>query len=162
MHKINNKISYKAVEQEKKINAKKKGIKAMKKKILMTMAALAVGITASADEFSYLSFETTSGKVVSVGVEKLEMEFADGKLKVTAADGTKEFSVADLSRMYFSSEATAIKELTTAGSGTAKTVYSLSGTKLGVFESLAGIKATLGSGLYIIKDNNNTTKIMVK
>lgn len=134
----------------------------MKRKLLTAMAALTVGTTASADEFPYLSFETTSGEVVSVGVENLEMKFADGKLKVTAANETKEFSVAELSRMFFSSEATAIKELTTAGSSMAKTVYSLSGTKLGTFGSLADIKATLGSGLYIIKDNNNTTKIMVK
>lgn len=128
----------------------------------MTMAAMAVGMTASADVYPYLSFETSDGEVVSVGVENLQMTFADGKLTVSAADGTKEFTVADLSRMFFATSATtAIKEISVVGD-LPKAVYSLSGMFLGNYASTDDIREALGSGVYIMKDNNNTTKIMVK
>ncbi len=131
------------------------------KKMSVTLAALAVAATASADDFPYLSFETTGGEVVSVGVENLEMTVADGKLTVTAADGTKEFAVADLSRMFFSSVPAGISEITAADSGKKK-VYTVSGTYVGSFGSAEEMKASLGSGLYIVKDNNNTTKVTVR
>ena len=132
------------------------------KKIKMTLAALAVAATASAYDFPYLSFETTGGEVVSVSVENLEMTVADGKLTVIAADGTKEFTVAELSRMFFSSEATGISEATAEVGSGKKKVYTVSGTYVGTYGSAADIKAALGSGLYIVKDNNNTTKITVR
>lgn len=128
----------------------------------MTLAALAVAATASAEDFPYLSFETTGGEVVSVSVENLEMTIADGKLTVTAADGTKEFTVAELSRMFFSSDATSISEASTGGNSGKKKVYTVSGTYVGAFNSVADMKTALGSGLYIVKDNNNTTKITVR
>lgn len=134
------------------------------KKMIMTLAALAVGMTAGAEEFPYLSFETTDGSVVSVIADGLQMVFADGLLKVSTADGEKQFAVADLSRMFFSASATtAIKELNADGQTNGmKAVYSASGTYLGTVRSMEEIKEMSGKGLYIIRDNNNTTKTMVK
>lgn len=131
------------------------------KKICATLAALAAATTAGAYDFPYISFETTGGEVVSVSVENLEMTVTDGKLTVAAADGTKEFTLTGLSRMFFSSDPAGISEATTAGSGKKK-VYTVSGTYVGTFDSATDMKAVLGSGLYIVKDNNNTTKITVR
>lgn len=130
------------------------------KKLIMTMAAMTVGMTASADVYPYLSFETNEGEVVSVGVENLQMTFEDGKLMVSATDGTKEFAVADLSRMFFSAT-TAIKEIPVT-TNHKKAVYSLSGTFLGSYATTDDIRTALGNGTYIVKDNNNATKIMAK
>lgn len=131
------------------------------RKFIVSLMAMALPLAASADEYAYLSFETSDGSLEAVSVESLSMTFSGSKLIVENADGTKDFSVADLGRMFFSATPTGITDVKTAANGDME-VYTASGVFVGRFAAGEDLSSILKSGLYIIKDNSNTTKIMVK
>ena len=81
------------------------------KRTLISMLTLLAVTAASADNYSYLAFQTADGSTRNIGVESLEMTFSDGKLMASNGTESLEISVADLTRMFFSSEATAIKDI---------------------------------------------------
>ncbi len=68
------------------------------KKTLFTILAIAAMATAKAGGYSYLTFETTDGRAVSVPVASVSITLDDARLKV--ADYS--FAFADLKKMYFS------------------------------------------------------------
>lgn len=131
------------------------------RKLIMSLMAIALPFAASADEYAYLSFETSDGSLESVSIESLSMTFSDNRLIVENVDGKKEFSVADLGRMFFSATPSGITDVKTAANGY-RDVYTVSGMFVGRFAAGEDLKSELKSGLYIIKDNSNTTKIMVR
>lgn len=132
------------------------------RKLKMIIGALLLTVSASAEDYPYMSFQTTDGEIVSVGVESLTMNFADGKLLLQNVDGSKEFALTDLSRMFFSSSATTISSIEANCGNGKKRVYTLSGIYIGEFSSLREIEETVANGMYLVKDNNNTTKIAVR
>ncbi len=133
----------------------------MKKLFLSLM--LMTGMTASAYDYPYLAFETTSGTVQTVSVESLSITISDGNLVVTNGSGTVTFTLSDLSKMYFSDEeqeASGIQEVETT-SGKVQ-IFSLTGLAMGTFESLSQARASLRNGVYVVKSNDKSYKINIK
>ena len=116
---------------------------------------------ASADNYSYLAFQTADGSTRSIGVESLEMTFSDGKLIASNGTESLEISVADLSRMFFSSEATAIKDISLDADSPVK-VYTVEGVCVGSYDNMASASANMGKGVYIVKGEKTTHKITVR
>lgn len=133
----------------------------MRKSIMMIAALLGV-MQANAEDYSSFSFQKADGTVISMGIESLTMTVSDGKLIVTNANESQELSIADLSKMFFSTGATAISEINTDSFNGKIAVYGLDGTYRGSFDDKGQIAEQLGKGMYIIKDNNNTAKIAVR
>lgn len=131
------------------------------KRTLISMLTLLAVTAASADNYSYLAFQTADGSTRSIGVESLEMTFSDGKL--IASNGTESFeiSVADLSRMFFSSEATAIKDISLDADSPVK-VYTVERVCVGSYDNMASASADMGKGVYIVKGEKTTHKITVR
>ena len=129
----------------------------------MILVAILALTTAHADDYPYLTFETQDGTTQSVAVSGLTLTIADGNL--VAANGTQTLTLAlsDLTKMYFASEATSIDELTSKlpADGVAE-VFTLAGVSLGQYDSLQAVRAALQQGVYIIKVNGQTLKVMVK
>lgn len=127
----------------------------MKKVLLFLMTMM--GATAQADDgtYSYLTFETANGARTSVALSSSQTVLAlnDGTLTV----GNLSFSLADLSRMYFSTSdetATGIQELRVADLDDAADIYDLQGRKVA--------KAQMRKGIYVVKTSNGTYKVNVK
>ena len=127
----------------------------MKKVLLFLMTMM--GATAQADDgtYSYLTFETADGAKTSVALSASQTVLAlnDGTLTV----GNLSFSLADLSRMYFSTSdetATGIQELRVADLDDAADIYDLQGRKVA--------KAQMRKGIYVVKTSNGTYKVNVK
>ena len=127
----------------------------MKKVLLFLMTMM--GATAQADDgtYSYLTFETANGAKTSVALSSSQTVLAlnDGTLAV----GNLSFSLADLSRMYFSTSdetATGIQELRVADLDDAADIYDLQGRKVA--------KAQMRKGIYVVKTSNGTYKVNVK
>lgn len=131
------------------------------KRTLISMLALLAVTAASADNYSYLAFQTADGSTRSIGVESLEMTFSDGKLIASNATESLEISVADLSRMFFSSEATAIKDISLDADSPVK-VYTVEGICVGSYDNTASASANMGKGVYIVKGEKTTHKITVR
>ena len=125
----------------------------MKKIVLLLMTLVGGGLAVQADDnYTYLTFETTDGAKVSVSVSSLPVTInLDNS---TLAIGNETFALADLSKMYFStqSETTGIQEISSATIDEAADIYDLQGHKV--------TKAQMKKGVYIVKTNSKTYKIV--
>ena len=132
----------------------------MKKKNLLKkmgmMAAFALlGTSAMADEFHYLTFETTDGAKASVEISSLSMTIEG----TTLVAGNQTFPLSNLSKMYFSvsdetSSSTGIRQLDNLNSQEILAVYDLQGHKMA--------KEQMKKGVYIVKTKGGTYKIASK
>ena len=122
------------------------------KKIVIIMMALVGALTVQAEEYAYLTFETTDGAKASVDVSSLTLTVSGNTLTA----GSQTFTISNLSKMYFSntSETTAIEEITTATLDEAADIYDLQGHKV--------TKEQMKRGVYIVKTKSKTYKMIVK
>lgn len=125
----------------------------MKKIVLLLMTLVGGGLAVQAeDSYTYLTFETTDGAKVSVSVSSQPVTInLDNS---TLAIGNETFALANLSKMYFStqSETTGIQEINSATIDEAADIYDLQGHKV--------TKAQMKKGVYIVKTNSKTYKIV--
>ena len=110
-------------------------------------------LTAQADDYTYLTFETTDGAKASVAVENLTLTISG----TTLTAGSQQFTLSNLSKMYFSTSdktTTGIEEITNAALDEATDIYDLQGHKL--------TKEQMQKGVYIVKTKNRTYKMVVR
>ena len=149
------------------------------KKLSLTLLILVGTLTAQASlasnpspmgegsDYTYLTFETTDGTKTSVDVSSLPVTINLENSTLTI--GSQTFALADLSKMYFSTqdETTGVSEELRVKSdeGLARrpegesqfasaTIYDLQGHQVS--------KDQLRKGVYIVKSNGKTYKIVVK
>jgi hypothetical protein len=125
---------------------------------LTTQASLAPNPSSMGEgsDYTYLTFETTDGTKTSVDVSSLPVTINLDNSTLTI--GSQTFALADLSKMYFSKqdETTGISEELRVKSEefAAATIYDLQGHQVS--------KDQLRKGVYIVKSNGKTYKIVVK
>ncbi len=132
------------------------------KKLLSVLAFMGFFPATFAYDYPYLTFEQSDGTTTSVSVESLVLNYADGKLNITNADGTLSLTVSDLSKMYFSTSGTTGITSSTLTTDEEVEVYSSSGIFMGKFENLESARQSLNRGIYLIKTDNKTQKIAIK
>lgn len=125
----------------------------MKKKFLLFMA-LVGALTAQAGDYTYLTFETTDGAKTSVDVSSLPVTINLDNSTLTI--GNQTFALADLSKMYFStqSESTGIEEISSATIDDDAVIYDLLGRRV--------TKAQMRRGIYVMKTKQGTRKVSVR
>ena len=127
----------------------------MKKFILLLVAFVGV-LTIQASDYTYLTFETTDGAKTSVDISSLPVTINLDNSTLTIGDQT--FALADLSKMYFStqSETTGISEelIVNSEEFATATIYDLQGHKVS--------KDQVRKGVYIVKTQSKTHKMVVK
>jgi hypothetical protein len=111
-------------------------------------------LTAQAEDFTYLTFETTDGAKASISVATdVTLSFSGTTLTV----GTQSFTLTNLSKMYFSAtdeSTTGISEVMKADLDEATEIYDLQGHKVS--------KDQMHRGVYVIKTKQGTFKLNVK
>ena len=114
--------------------------------------ALVGALNVQAEEYAYLTFETTDGEKASVAVSSLTLTISGNTLTA----GSQTFNLSNLSKMYFSNtdETTAIEEITTATLDEVADIYDLQGHKV--------TKDQMKRGVYIVKTKSRTYKMIVK
>jgi len=123
----------------------------MRKKLLLFM--LFIGSMAlHAEDYTYLTFETTDGAKVSVSVSSLSITISG----TTLTAGDQSFTLSNLSKMYFSSsnETTGIESFTIVDGDEITEIYDLKGSKVS--------KDQMHKGVYVVKSKNGTHKITVR
>ena len=124
------------------------------KNILCLFMALVGALTAQAADYNYLTFETTDGVKTSVDVSSLPVTINLDNSTLTI--GSQTFALADLSKMYFStqSETTGIEEISSATIDDDAVIYDLYGRKV--------TKAQMRRGIYVMKTKLGTRKVNVR
>ncbi|MBQ6203063.1 MAG: hypothetical protein IJK46_03115 [Prevotella sp.] len=122
------------------------------KKIVLFLLAITGALDVQAEEFSFLTFETTDGAKASVSVASLTLNISG----TTLTAGQQSFTLSNLSKMYFSNtdETSGIEEISTATLDEATDIYDLQGHKIP--------KSQMRKGIYIVKTKQGTHKITVK
>ena len=126
----------------------------MKKKLLLLLALSGV-LTAQADDYGYLTFETIEGAKASVPIASLSIAISGTSL--TASGQT--FDIENLSRMYFtttdeSTVTTGISQTMTADLDAATEIYDLRGHRVS--------REQMRRGVYVVKTSKGTYKVNVK
>ena len=126
------------------------------KKLFLFLTLMVGTLTAQADGYTYLTFETTDGAKTSVDVSSLPVTINLDNSTLTI--GSQTFALADLSKMYFStqSETTGISEELRLNSEefASATFYDLQGHKV--------TKEQMKKGVYIVKTTSKTYKIVIR
>ena len=128
------------------------------KKIILLFMTLVGTLTAQADDYTYLTFETTDGAKASVAVSDLTLTISG----TTLTAGSQTFTLSNLSKMYFSTSdesTTGIEEITSAAMDETTEIYDLSGKKIVNGKWSNG---KLPHGVYIVKTKSKTFKMVVK
>jgi len=124
------------------------------KKILATILMMVGIMTASAADYPYLTFETTDGEKISVSVSSLTMTISGTTLTV----GSQSFTLTNLNKMYFSttdeSTTTGINEIKNVSLDECTEIYDMNGMKV--------TRQQMTKGIYIVKTNKGTHKIIMK
>ena len=108
-------------------------------------------LSISADNYTYLTFETTDGAKISVPAKSLTMTVTGATLKA----GEQAFTLSNLSKMYFttSDETTGISEIRWKEEEVME-IYDLNGRKVS--------KKEARNGVYVIRTKNGIFKIVVR
>ena len=128
------------------------------KKIILLFMTLVGTLTAQADDYTYLTFETTDGAKASVAVSDLTLTISG----TTLTAGSQTFTLSNLSKMYFSTSdesTTGIEEITSAAMDETTEIYDLSGKKIVNSKSS---NSKLPRGVYIVKTKSRTYKMVVR
>ena len=129
------------------------------KKLLLLLTVMMGALTAHADDYSYLTFETTDGSLTSVSVTSLTITISG----TTLTAGDKTFNLSDLTKMYFStSDVTAIDQVNADNGDHEVEVFTINGTSMGKYTSMRDAASSLKSGVYVMKSKSKTVKVAVK
>lgn len=125
----------------------------MKKIVLLFMTLVGALAVQAEETYTYLTFETTDGAKTSVPATGLSLKINGNTLTA----GSQQFTLSNLSKMYFSASdesATGIEGITSETPDEDADIYDLQGHKV--------TKAQMKKGVYIVKTKERTYKIMVK
>ena len=123
------------------------------KKIVLLWMVLVGALPVQAEDYAYLTFETTDGAKASVAVSSLTLTISGSTLTV----GSQTFMFSNLSKMYFSTSdetATGIEEITADTLDETAEIYDLQGHKAS--------KDQMRKGVYIVKNSSRTYKLIVR
>ena len=125
------------------------------KKILLLFMAIVGALTAQADDYAYLTFEMTDGAKASVAVESLTLTISGTILTA----GSQQFTLSNLAKMYFSNTDETATGIETIDNGqltmdNSAEIYDLQGHKVS--------KSAMRKGVYIVKTNSKTYKMIVR
>ncbi len=131
------------------------------RQILLLAVALIACFGAKTYDYPYLTFVGADNAEVSLSVENLEITVSDGSLVAVNADGTKSFTLAQLSKMYFSTGLDGVEMLVADGDDAVE-VFTILGIQAGKFSNISDAESSLKPGLYIVKNGVKTRKLIVK
>lgn len=117
---------------------------------------LAGTLSLKADSYAYLTFETADGKRVSVALTSLTLNLSDSELTA----GTQVFALSNLTKMYFS-----VSDETATGIASLPAEVAGESDESAQYYDLRGQRVSrdqMRRGIYIVKSNNKTAKILVK
>lgn len=112
-----------------------------------------------ASDFPWLTFTMNDHTEISVASDNLAMNYMDNNLVLKSATVDQSIPVAQISSMEFTSSPSGIKDML-AGDGKSSVFYNLSGVKVGKFTSLKEARESLPSGVYILRNEKTTHKVI--
>ena len=133
------------------------------KRLFLILSVMASTALAIAGDYIYLTLRTANGGETPLVVDNRRLTVSNGQLVATNSDGSVTFPLSELRVMYFSNDASGIStDIVSMPNDGAVEVYTTSGVLVGSYASLTEAKATMKRGIYVIKTNDKTFKIVLQ
>ena len=133
----------------------------IKRFLLLLLMALPL-VSAQADGFQFLAFQTQNGAVQTLPVTGLRITFSNGQLVATDGTSALTLPLSELSKMFFSeSEVTAIESIAVSEGRNEGAVYNLQGVRVGSIRNGEMSLQGLPRGIYIVTRQGRTEKISI-
>lgn len=134
----------------------------MKKVIFSLISVLFFAAFLHAESQLHLVFETTNGAKIPFNAKNLTMNVNGADLDVTNDETSAKLTLSELTKMYFSTDISAINSPEITPKSESVEIFSLSGISLGKNISIEEAKKNLSTGVYLFKSESGTTKSSVK
>lgn len=152
------------------------------KQFSLTLILALLSLSGMAQRLDYLTLRATDGSMQSVKIDVgTVITFKDGVMTATTADAIQSFNLTDISSFFFSAEPTAINllemskakvslsanQLSVHGPQAATVqVFAANGQLVAAFTKSTAHAEVFGvnlpSGVYVVKVNGQTSKLMVR
>lgn len=124
-------------------------------------------MTAYAGNYDYLIVESTDGSTKAFVSSGLSISYSQESgasgvtISVTPSGGSATtFVAADTKSMFFSSDATGLKRLNAVIGNSSIEVYNANGHSVGKFHSVSEAVEKLPKGIFVVKGNQKTIKLI--
>ena len=131
-------------------------------KNLFLLLALGFAMMAHAGKYNYLVFTNQAGSTTAFSVSNLTLEVNGTNLQVTNDAGTVSMVLTELASMQFSKDKTVTGVQDILNADTPVQVYSVTGSLLGVYNSMVEAAKSLQPGTYVISNGDQSQKIVVQ
>lgn len=129
------------------------------KRILMG-AALLLPIITFAGEYPWLTFSMADGTEMSVAADNLAINYDGGSLVLKSATVDQTIPVAQVESMQFTQQAAGLAGIMAGDQHGDVVYYTVSGVNAGAFASVDDARASLPSGVYVVKGSVKTVKVI--
>lgn len=132
----------------------------MNKLKLLIVGALALPLTCFAGEFPWLTFRMADDSELSVAADNLTITYNNRVLQLKSATVDREIPVDEVRAMQFTSSAAGLSDISGDLRTGAVEFYDMSGKTAGVYGSVDEARGSLPSGVYIVKADDKSFKII--
>lgn len=131
------------------------------KRIMLSILCTIAACTVQAQSYEFITFESTTGSEAMKAVGTV-ITFVDGNL--VAKNDAKEIvlPLAGLKKFYFAGDPASVDALSAETEVAGVVIYTLSGMRLGHYKNIAAAEALLPKGIYVMKSDSTSKKIIVK
>ena len=131
-------------------------------KNLFLLLALDLAMMAHASTYNYLVFTNQAGITTAFSVNNLILKVEGSDLQVTNDEETVNLVLTELTSMQFSKDktVTGVQDILNADSPVQ--VYSVTGSLLGIYNSMVEAAKSLQPGTYVISNGDQSQKIVVQ
>lgn len=133
----------------------------MKKLFLMCALCMIAAAQTFAQTYGFLTIQKNDGTQQSFATSGLKLTFSNGNLIATQGGNETTLALTDLNKMFFSETATGVKLDKVTEKNSPIVVFTVAGAKIGEVKNILDVQ-NMAPGVYIIKQGNNTSKILVK
>ena len=134
----------------------------MPMKNLFLLLALGFAMMAHASTYNYLVFTNQTGSTTAFSVNNLILNVEGSDLQVTNDEETVNLVLTELASMQFSKDKTVTGVQDILNADTPVQVYSVTGSLLGVYNSMIEAAKSLQPGTYVISNGDQSQKIVVQ
>lgn len=128
--------------------------------LIAILISTAISMSAASGAYRWITFTLTDNSQLTFSADNLHIDYSDSQLRLTSATVNETLPVSTVKSMKFTDPVSNIEEIPETATAQPVTLYKTNGAKAGEFKSCDAARAALPSGVYIMKHDSKTIKII--
>lgn len=127
--------------------------------LLAFLTSTAISMSA-ASGYRWMTFTLADNSQLTVAADNLHIDYSGSHLKLTSPTVNETLPASSIKSMRFTDTSSNAVEIPSVKAAESVTLYSPNGVKAGEFKNCDAARAALPSGVYIIRQESKTIKII--